>query len=165
MPIGGGTSSANLAVVRTGAFAYFAHANDPGNTVGEYLECNGQNVSRTTYATLFASIGITWGAGDGTTTFTLPDARRRAPVGKGGVGTGTLGATVGSSGGAETHTLTVAQLASHTHTQEAINADGTYAGAGGGNPSGGVSSTGSAGGDTAHNNMQPSYICGVWIKT
>ena len=40
-----------------------------------YLECNGAAVSRTTYATLFAVIGTTYGAGDGSTTFNLPDTR------------------------------------------------------------------------------------------
>lgn len=42
-----------------------------------FLLCNGANVSRTTYATLFSAIGTTWGTGDGSTTFTLPDARDR----------------------------------------------------------------------------------------
>ena len=40
-----------------------------------YLECDGSNVSRTTYADLFAVIGTTWGAGDGSSTFALPDLR------------------------------------------------------------------------------------------
>lgn len=40
-----------------------------------YLECNGATVSRTTYATLFAAIGSTYGAGDGATTFKVPDLR------------------------------------------------------------------------------------------
>lgn len=40
-----------------------------------YLECNGATVSRTTYATLFAAIGSTYGPGDGATTFHLPDLR------------------------------------------------------------------------------------------
>jgi microcystin-dependent protein len=40
-----------------------------------YLECNGAAISRTTYATLFAVLGTTWGAGDGSTTFNLPDLR------------------------------------------------------------------------------------------
>lgn len=69
------------------------------------LECNGQNVSRATYADLFAIIGTQWGAGDGSTTFTLPDFRRRAIVGKGGTGTGVLANSVGSVGGVETVNL------------------------------------------------------------
>lgn len=47
-----------------------------GNSIPNgYLECNGATVSRTTYATLFAAIGSTYGAGDGATTFNLPDLR------------------------------------------------------------------------------------------
>lgn len=44
---------------------------------GGYLACNGQAVSRTTYARLFAIIGTTYGVGDGSTTFNVPDARGR----------------------------------------------------------------------------------------
>ena len=48
--------------------------NYAGSTVPEgYLLCNGANVSRTTYANLFAAIGTAWGSGDGSTTFTLPN--------------------------------------------------------------------------------------------
>jgi microcystin-dependent protein len=46
-----------------------------------YLKANGANVSRTTYAALFAAIGTTFGAGDGSTTFTLPDMRGEFPRG------------------------------------------------------------------------------------
>ena len=44
-----------------------------GGDHGKWLECDGRAVSRTTYATLFAAIGTTYGAGDGSTTFNLPD--------------------------------------------------------------------------------------------
>ena len=79
-----------------------------------WLLCDGSIVSRTTYASLFAAIGTTYGAGDGTTTFQLPDLRGRVPVGKNGGSFGSLGA----SGGEETVTLTAAQSGSpsHTHT-------------------------------------------------
>ena len=49
-----------------------------------YLLCNGAEVSRTTYANLFKVIGTTWGAGDGSTTFKLPDTRSRFPEGASG---------------------------------------------------------------------------------
>ena len=52
-----------------------------------WLECNGTAVSRTTYARLFTAISTTWGAGDGSTTFNLPNFRGRVRVGR---GTGTL---------------------------------------------------------------------------
>jgi microcystin-dependent protein len=51
-----------------------------------YLLCNGAAVSRTTYADLFTAIGTTWGSGDGSTTFSIPDMRGAAPA---GVGTST----------------------------------------------------------------------------
>lgn len=73
-----------------------------GNGIPSWgLDCNGQNVSRTTYDALFAVIGTVWGAGNGSTTFTLPDLRRRAIVGVGGTGSGVLGNGIGSVGGAE----------------------------------------------------------------
>lgn len=52
-----------------------------------WLECDGSAVSRTTYANLFAAVSTTWGAGDGATTFNVPDFRGRARIGK---GTGTV---------------------------------------------------------------------------
>lgn len=81
-----------------------------------WLLCDGSAVSRSTYSALFSAIGTTWGAGDGSTTFNVPDFRRRVAVGSGGSGSATLGNAVGNTGGAETHTLTTAQIPSHTHT-------------------------------------------------
>lgn len=48
----------------------------------KYLLCAGQAVSRATYADLFTAIGTTWGVGDGSTTFNLPDLRGRVTAGK-----------------------------------------------------------------------------------
>ncbi len=67
--------------------------------------CDGTAINRTTYAELFANIGTTWGPGDGSTTFNLPDFRRRAAVGSGGTGTAVLGNAVGNTGGSEDPTL------------------------------------------------------------
>tara|TARA_R100001086_G_scaffold249596_1_gene189876 strand:+ start:924 stop:1490 length:567 start_codon:yes stop_codon:yes gene_type:complete len=88
-----------------------------------FLECNGANVSRSTYSALFAIVGTTYGAGDGASTFGLPDLQDNLPVGKSGT------KNVGSTGGANTvtttgnvggttanATLSTSQLASHTHT-------------------------------------------------
>lgn len=72
--------SANQANVPTGAIIPFAGSSIPAG----YLLCNGATVSRTTYANLFKVIGTTWGAGDGSTTFKLPDARGRFPEGANG---------------------------------------------------------------------------------
>lgn len=78
-----------------------------------WLECNGQAVSRTTYAALFAAIDTTYGSGDGSTTFNLPDSRGRTRVGLDS--TKTAYNAVGKTGGAETVALTVAQMPAHTH--------------------------------------------------
>lgn len=81
-----------------------------------YLMCQGQAVSRSTYAALFVALGTTYGTGDGSTTFNLPDLQGRVPVGKNGSGTF---ASLNTKGGAETHTLSTAEMPSHTHTQNA----------------------------------------------
>jgi microcystin-dependent protein len=88
-----------------------------GSTIPEgYLLCDGSEVSRTTYARLFTLIGTTYGAGDGSTTFRLPDCRGRISIGV-GQGSGLTNRVLAAIGGAETHILTEAQLPSHTHTQ------------------------------------------------
>lgn len=94
-----------------------------------WLLCYGQAVSRTTYAALYAAIGTTYGVGDGSTTFNVPDLRGRVIAGQDDMGgssanrlTGVTGSvdgdTLGGTGGAETHTLTTAELAAHAHTQQ-----------------------------------------------
>jgi microcystin-dependent protein len=80
-----------------------------------WLLCDGSAVSRATYSDLFTAISTTFGVGDGTTTFNLPDTARKVLVGAGGTGTATLANTVGATGGAETHTLTTAELSTHSH--------------------------------------------------
>ena len=70
-----------------------------------WLACNGANVSRSTYSALFSVVGTAWGAGDGSTTFTLPNLLNRFPVGAGD--TYALAATGGSAN---------AVVVSHTHT-------------------------------------------------
>jgi microcystin-dependent protein len=92
--------------------------------------CYGQNISRTTYADLFAVISTTYGSGDGSTTFALPDLRGRVVAGidnMGGSAASRLTSTtitgggdaLGEVGGAQTHTLTTSEMPSHTHTQNA----------------------------------------------
>lgn len=76
-----------------------------------WLLCDGSAVSRTTYAALFAVIGTTHGAGDGSTTFNLPDRRDR--MGVGASGTKALGSTGGSATKDLSHTHTTPN---HTHT-------------------------------------------------
>lgn len=89
-----------------------------------FLLCSGQAVNRTTYSTLFAVIGETFGQGDASTTFNVPDLRGRFPLGKDNMGgssanrvTAAAADTVGSSGGAETVDLAHLHTGpSHSHT-------------------------------------------------
>jgi microcystin-dependent protein len=79
-----------------------------------WLLCDGSAVNRTTYSALFAVIGTAFGAGDGTTTFNLPDARGRATIGA-GQGSGLTNRALAANGGEENHLLAVAELAAHAH--------------------------------------------------
>jgi microcystin-dependent protein len=94
-----------------------------------FLECNGSEVSRSTYATLFGIIGTTYGVGDGSTTFNVPDLQDNVAVGK------SNNKTIGSAGGANTvsstgnvggstanATLSTGQLASHSHSSNLTRA-------------------------------------------
>lgn len=67
----GATTTQVIAAAPPGEVAYFAMSTPPPG----WLECRGSLISRTTYAALFAAIGTTFGAGDGSTTFELPDLR------------------------------------------------------------------------------------------
>jgi microcystin-dependent protein len=91
-----------------------------------FLECAGAAVSRSTYAALFAIIGTTYGAGDGSTTFNVPDLQDNVAIGKSG--TKNLGSTGGANtvtptgnisgnvaGSTANATLATGQLASHNH--------------------------------------------------
>jgi microcystin-dependent protein len=84
-----------------------------------WLWCAGQAVNRTTYSALFAAIGTTYGTGDGSQTFNVPDLRGRMPIGMdnmGGSDAGRIGLanTLGTTGG--TNTITTSHMPSHTHS-------------------------------------------------
>ena len=79
-----------------------------------WLLCDGAAVSRTTYSALFAVIGTTYGAGDTTTTFNIPDLLGRVPMGA-GTGTGLTARSLGTELGVESVTLTAAQSGSPSH--------------------------------------------------
>jgi microcystin-dependent protein len=125
MGISSGTGAVGFMPV--GVVVPFAGSTSPAG----WQLCYGQAISRTTYAGLFSTIGTTYGTGDGSTTFNVPDMRGRAVAGldnMGGTAASRLTATVlsaantlGATGGTETHTLTTAQLASHNHTQDSHN--------------------------------------------
>jgi microcystin-dependent protein len=94
----------------TGSVTMFAGAAAPAG----WLLCDGSVVSRTTYADLFAVVGTSYGAGDGSTTFNLPDMRGRVPVAA-GQGTGLTNRALAATGGAETHQLAVGEMPAHDH--------------------------------------------------
>lgn len=145
----------------TGILVPFAGASSPAG----WLLCDGQAVSRTAFVGLFAVIGTTYGVGDGSTTFNVPDLRGRAVF---GLSTGTEFNTLGKTGGATTHTLTTAQMPSHTHgalsggnflkdgtgSAAVVNTSGSgYARA---------ATTAETGSGAAHNNMPP-YLTANWL--
>ena len=82
-----------------------------------FLLCNGVAVSRTTYSLLFSAIGTAFGAGDGSTTFNLPNMQGNFPVGAGG------SYAVGATGGANSVTLLETQIPAHTHSGTTANTD------------------------------------------
>ncbi len=115
-------SAAGGAALPVGAVFDFAGATVPALS----LLCYGQAVSRTTYVALFTAIGTTYGVGDGSTTFNLPDCRGRVVAGKDDMGGssanrltnqsgGLNGDTLGATGGAETHALVEAENGPHDH--------------------------------------------------
>ena len=87
-----------------------------------FLECDGTAVSRTTYAALFAIVSTTYGVGDGSSTFNLPDLQDNIAMGKSGSkslastgGANTVTATGNVGGSTANATLSTSQLASHSH--------------------------------------------------
>jgi microcystin-dependent protein len=108
-------------IVKAGSIVAWPHSTVPAG----WLECYGQAISRTTYAELYAAIGTTYGVGDGSTTFNLPDMRGRSIFGEDDMGgssadrittsgAGFNGDTLGATGGAETVTLARANLPNET---------------------------------------------------
>lgn len=179
---GGSLVPAFTTVPPTGVIVPYAGASAPTG----WLLCDGSTVSRTTYVNLFAIVGTTYGEGDGSTTFTLPDLRGRTVFGldnMGGSSAGRLSSanTLGLGGGSQTksgvtdgHALTEAQIPAHTHAMgEASGTDSSDASSGTiGNvdssatndPSGFNFTTQSTGSDQAHShtitnfNVVPPYL-------
>ncbi|HEY6020546.1 MAG TPA: tail fiber protein [Candidatus Paceibacterota bacterium] len=134
-----------------------------------WLICDGSAISRTTYSQLFGVIGTTFGVGDGSTTFNIPNIKGRIPIGKDAAQTEFD--VMGETGGSKTKTLTTTELPAHTHAVGTLanaaeaahtHGAGTYGAASGGthqheigvdnSPSGGsgiftINSPGSSAGD------------------
>jgi microcystin-dependent protein len=169
--------AATNGLLPAGAITQFAGASAPAG----YLLCTGQSISTTTFASLFSAIGYTYGGSGGF--FNVPNLQNRVPVGK---GTGTF-ATLNSTGGAETHTLTIDQMPSHTHIQNPHNhaqtigniddqnftgganqnppADGPNAFSNGSLTQNTTAINQNTGGGQAHNNLQPYIVLNYIIKT
>jgi len=169
---GAGFSTVGGSSAPAGTMTPYAGSSAPSG----WLLCYGQTVSRTNYAALFLAIGTTYGAGDGSTTFGLPDIRGRVIAGKdnmGGTAASRLtspvaGSTLGASGGSQSHTLSATEMPAHTH---GIAATVLYDGFAptalttitNGTPT--PANTASAGSGAAHNNVQPTFIANYIIKT
>jgi microcystin-dependent protein len=156
-----------------------------------WLLCDGTAVSRTTYAALWTAIGTIWGAGDGATTFNLPNLQGCAPVGYvSNTGTARPGITLRGLGassayGEETHALAQSEMPAHAHTiienphtHTYTNPAGTQVGFALGGTAlfspAGVANTGGSvtnltlnntGGNGVHNNMQPFAVVFYIVKT
>ena len=109
MLVNGNFDKIDAASSVTGAVQLFAGSSAPSG----WLICNGQAVSRTAYAALFAVIGTTYGAGDGSTTFNVPNLVNKTVRGSN---------SLGKTGGADTVTLSTANMPAHTHGGGSLSA-------------------------------------------
>lgn len=127
--------------VPSGMMMPYAGASAPSG----FLMCDGSAVSRSVYASLFTAVGTTWGPGDGSTTFNVPDCRGRTAFGKDASGTFQ---TMAGTGGSETHNHTAA---SHTHSVLNHSHNGPTHGHGNTSSDGAHTHTGGAGGGLLSN--------------
>ncbi len=111
-------------LIPAGTMIDYAGTNEPGG----WLLCNGQAVSRADFSGLFAAIGTTFGVGNGSTTFNVPDMRGRVSAGidnMGGIGAaGVLtGLALSNQVGTQTHVISLDELPTHNHTVSGTTGD------------------------------------------
>jgi len=143
-----------------------------------YLLCDGAAISRSTYSTLFGLLATTYGSGDGSSTFNIPDLRGRVIAGQDDMGGasanrltgltgGVNGDNLGAFGGLEDHQLTIAEMPAHGHgsTSEVINSASSGLVINSAGTAFNFSNLPNTGGDGSHNNVQPTIILNYIIKT
>lgn len=155
----------------SGIVSPFAGATAPSG----WLICDGTAVSRNAYPDLYAVVGDTYGAGNGTTTFNLPDLRGRSVFGVDTTNENLTSGDLAASGGVETtstdeHSLTVDQIPAHSHTIPArVGTDSDGKSGVSGLQQTGSSVTEDTGGGLGHshdfNTMSPYLILNYIIKT
>ena len=164
-------SEAGQGLVPAGSMLVYGGASAPTG----WLLCHGQSISRSTYAALFTALSTTYGSVDGNT-FNIPDLRGRVIAGQDDMGgssanrlpTPINGDTLGAAGGVESHALSIAELAAHTHTITPMKQDAPRDGGGSGNvydAASGTITSSSTGSGSAHTNVQPTIILNYIIKT
>lgn len=146
-----------------GAIIPYSSDNIPDN----WLLADGRAVSRTTYKNLFDVIGVTYGSGDGNTTFNLPNLKGKIPVGQDEESIEF--APLAMEGGEKTHTLTIEEMPNHRHNVYGIN-EGLSAGEirGGhicdSQDANYIRETSHSGENQPHNNLQPYLVTNYIIK-
>lgn len=141
-------------------FPYSGTTTPPG-----YMFCDGAAISREDYALLFSIIGTRYGSGDGSTTFNLPNLKGKVPVGLDSNDSDFD--TLGETGGEKTHTLTVNEMPSHSHTlrfDQTAGSDNSGIKVGVQSIYGGTTFMGKTGGGQSHNNLQPYQVTNYIIK-
>ena len=121
-----GSTAGGFEIIPSGSIIAFGGAAAPD---AGWLLCAGADISRSTYARLFAAIGVLYGAGNGSSTFGLPDLRDRVPMGK-GTNNSTLGAEVGSAAASSVITNatgTISSVTTGTTTNSLSTTTATFA--------------------------------------
>jgi phage-related tail fiber protein len=134
-----------IQVQPSGMVAHFANSAPPEG----WLKCNGAAISRTTFSDLFEAIGTAYGAGNGSTTFNVPDLRgefiRGWDDGRGADPSRGFGNAQGHAFGSHAHSASTNTVGNHVHSQVGVNELQQFTQGGAGWASGATANTGGAG--------------------